>query len=286
MRRALSLIVLTLSIFLGLAGCEKQRGLAPLKRRPHNYQKIVSLSPGTTEILAGALTVQIIGRTEADNYPTQVTSIPVVASVKPDYEKIASLGPDLIVYDGALYSQQDIDKLKSTGAAVFKLNANNLEDFKNQIYELSSLLGQEITGSGYVDRIMVEFNAGQGAVPKPGPKVAVIMASASGNHYIDGTDSFNDNLIKSLGGTPVGPKGTDFAPLSPEAMTSFDPDVIVADGTKADTKGVEALLKDPRFASLKAIKNKKVRVIDRDVLLRRGSRVDSLIKGLARAMAN
>lgn len=286
MRRALSLIVLPLSIAFGLAGCNKQRGQAPLKLRPHNYQKIVSLSPSTTEILSGALTVTIIGRTQADNYPSQVTSVPVVASVKPDYEKIASLGPDLIVYDGSLYSPQDIEKLKSTGAALFKIDANNLEDFKKQIYELSSLVGQEITGSGYVDRITIEFGAGKGGVPKPGPKVAVLMASASGHHYIDGTDSFVDNVAKDLGGTPVGPKGTEFVPLSPEAMAGYDPDVIVVDGTKTDTAGVEALLKDPRFASLKAIKTKKVRVIDRDILLRRGSRVDSLVKGLARAMAN
>ena len=97
MRWALPFLILTL--LLPLSGCADKP--ARLARRPKVYRKIISLSPGTSEIVASdADATTLKGRTAACNFPqNMMASIPIVASIKPDYEKIQSLKPDMILYD-------------------------------------------------------------------------------------------------------------------------------------------------------------------------------------------
>jgi iron complex transport system substrate-binding protein len=66
---------------------------------------------------------------------------------------------------------------------------------------------------------------------------------------------------------------------------SFNPDVILVPGTKFDVSGADKVLKDPRFATVSAVKQKRVIVLDADILLREGQRVDQLIKAVHRAIA-
>lgn len=287
MRRALSLLLLLTASLGFVTGCKEEDGNAPVKQPKTFYHTIVSLSPGTTEVLAGSFGVALAGRTASDNWPiVTVDRIPVVASVKPDYEKLAETKPDLLVYDASLYNDQDQKKFESLGAAQFKIDANTWQDYRKQLFEMASLLGQETRASDYVDRVTVELRNAQAKTPAVSPKVAVMMADPSGHHMIAGTGSFVADIVKQIGGTPVGPSGTTFVPASPETIVSENPEVIFVNGTQENVKGAEALLKDPRFQSVNAIKNKRVRVINSDVLLRRGARVDMLVKAMYPTIAN
>ncbi|AIE83498.1 ABC transporter substrate-binding protein [Fimbriimonas ginsengisoli] len=286
MRRAASLLLLFAFVF-GLTGCRQDDNSVALKVRPKRYSKVVSLSPGTTELLMAGLSMyDLKGRTAYDDWPKMsVDKVPVVASVKPDYEKLAALRPDLIVYDASLFNEQDLAKLKTLGADEFKIDANDLDTFRKQVFELGSLTGKETSASDYIDKIYIAQNTAQGALPTPKPRVAVMMPSASGDHYIAGTDSFDANMIRAVGGEPIGPAGTTFVKANPESLVALNPDVIVVGVAKKDQSGVVALLNDPRIKSINAIKNRKIRALDADVLLRRGSRVDLLISGLYRAIS-
>jgi iron complex transport system substrate-binding protein len=137
----------------------------------------------------------------------------------------------------------------------------------------------------YVIRIYGEMGAASGGKLNPVPKVAVLMPGNSGDAYIVGTDGFLGDVIKISGGISVGPKGTSFVPLNAESLVSFNPDVILVPGTKFDVSGADKVLKDPRFATVSAVKQKRVIVLDADILLREGQRVDQLIKAVHRAIA-
>ena len=278
MRKALPFIA-TL-VIVAVSGCGPKPVV--LEARPKHYRAIISLSPGTTEILASDGDTQALkGRTASCNYPTYIKAqIPIVAAVKPDYERITSIHPDLIVYDKALYSEQDIDKLKSTGADMFAIDANTINGFTAELYKLGSMIAAETHVNDYVNRIHVEEAAATAAPITPTPKIAIVMPSAGGSDYIVGTDSFLADVVKASGGQLVGPKSDNFGPLNAEAFTALNPDVIVVPGSKIDTSGPGYLMNDPRFKSIAAIKNGQVKVIDSDVLLRRGHRVDQLIKAL------
>jgi iron complex transport system substrate-binding protein len=106
------------------------------------------------------------------------------------------------------------------------------------------------------------------------------LPSASGADLIEGTDSFLADVVKISGGDLVGSKGTKFEPLNPEALVSMNPDVILTGGSKTDSSSYTEIMSDPRFKTINAVKQNRVRPINGDVLLRRGTRVDSLLKAV------
>lgn len=275
MRRAL-LLLFALVTLLG-TGCKQAESLGG-KPRPKRYARIVSLSPSTTEILAGNA-VNLAGRTSACDYPENVRGVPVVASTKPDYEALARLKPDLIVYDAELYGEAEVRKLQGTGAKLLSYDPQSLEEYTRSLQEIGSLVALETGFSSYLDRVNVEVNSSKGDPPRPLPKVALILPDASGLHLIGGTKGLRAECLKIAGGQQVGPDSDRFEPLSPEFLVSQNPDVIILVG---DRKTFE---KDPRFVSLKARRNANVYAIQQDIVLRRGSRVDQLIKQFHKALS-
>jgi len=287
MRRALTVGCLLSLALASLVGCKPGQNAQVFKRREHVYRTVVSLSPSTTEILLNVnLIPKLAGRTQFDDYPvSQVKSVPIVAGLKPDYEKLTGVHPDLIVYDEGLYNAEEVAKLKTQGAGLFALNANTLDGYVKQLWELGNLVGGETHVSDYVDRIRIAMNSASAKPPLPTPKVAIIMPSVTGDDMISGTDSFLSNIVTRCGGTPVGPKADRFVKLSPETLVQDNPDVIICNGSKTEFAGAEAMLKDPRLQSVSAIKNKRIKLLDSSVLLRRGGRVDQLIDGVYRAIS-
>ncbi len=277
MHRASRLFILALAI-CGI-GCGESVTIVGGKPRPKFYHQIVSLSPGTTEIALQYGTARfLVGRTAADDYPKfQANKVPIVASVKPDYEKIASIKPDLILYDALLYNDQDVTKIKATGADLFVVSANTVDDFISQLYTFGSLAAGETNVSSYVDRILAARSSAQGDAANPKLKVAILMPGQGSEHMIAGTDSFVADLVRAAGGEPVGPKADRFVSLSPEFLVGQNPDIIITSGEG------QAVLADARLASVKAIKARRVMGVKSDVLLRRGSRVDKVIDALHEA---
>lgn len=280
MRRALP-VLLTLALLLAtvltLGGCGQAQSLGG-KARPTRYRSIVSLSPSTTEILAGN-GIPVVGRTAACNYPPNVTRIPVVGGVKPDYEALARIKPDLIVYDADLYGDAEVRKLQSTGAKLYRFDPQTLDDYEREVYELGSLTAAETGLSGYLDKVNAEETVAQGDPPTPQPTVAIILPDTGGRHLIAGTKGFRAECLRIAGGKQIGPDSTKFEPLSPEFLVTQDPDVIIVAGDPL------TLEKDARFAGLKARRTNKIYGLPADVLLRRGGRVNLLIKNLSKALS-
>ncbi|RYG39417.1 hypothetical protein EON81_01105 [bacterium] len=276
-----------LAIAAFLAGCQTTAVPMGGARREKRITSVVSLSPSTTELSTAVNYSPLLkGRTAADNYPAVLMSIPVVASVKPDYEAIKAINPGLIVYDASLYNASDIEKIKGLGFDTFEVKANTVDEFIKELYRLGSLVGGETTASTYVDRIMASMDSAKAEAPTPAPKVAVILPGSGSEHYIAGTKSFVADVIRRSGGEPVGPDSDKFVPLSPESVLASPPDYIVAAVDKKEAqKQVAALLSDARFRSLPAIVNKHIIALDADVVLRRGGRVDKFIDSLKEGLS-
>lgn len=275
------LIVLWLATLFVLAGCQGEavrRGGLP---RTSIVNTVVSLSPSTTELLASIGGIDLLkGRTSACNFPANLMGpIQVVASVKPDYEKIALIKPDLIVMDNSLYNEQDMEKIKALKINVFEVKSNTFAGFRDELFTLGRDLRYEKYYSKYVDKIDNALDQGRALVGAGKPKVAVIMPSDSGEHYIAGKKSFIGDVITQLGCEMVGSDSEKFTPVNVEFLITSKPEIFVTAGTP------EALMKDARLASVPAIQKKKIIAIQSDVVLRKGSRVDKLIEGLSTSIA-
>ena len=239
-------------------------------------RRIVSLSPGATEVLAkeGGLNF-IVGRTESCNYPPYVKKIPVVASVKPDYEKVAKQRPDLIVYDPDLFNASDVEQMtRLSRMPPFALGGNTVKEFEDNLYSLAKLYTGETFVSEYVDNIESAKEASLGDPIKPTPTVALILPGESAEHMIAGIDSFYADEIRLASAKPVGPSGTKFFPMNAESLIKMNPDIILVAGDPS------IFSSDPRFASMTAIKKNRVTGILQDAILRRGARVDLVISQL------
>jgi len=265
-------------VFLAL-GCG-QSNVVKLKHPKKPYRAIVSLSPGATEIIAlQVISGKLVGRTASCNYPVNVAQVPVVVKgTKPDYEELAKMKPDLIVYDPLLFTDADVEKLKELGIDLFPLKAGSIKEFEESLYKLGSLTLSETNISDYVDKIEAACSHESIAGRSSGPKVAVVMSGGGAEDMIAGVSSFQADLVRGAGGDPVGPAANKFVLLNVEALIRDDPDAIVVPGSAKDAQAVAA---DPRLQALKAVRNRRVYHEDADKIERAGNRVDVTISDIA-----
>ena len=275
-----------LSAALVLGGCGAKAQQIGGQLRTGDRPQVVSLSPSTSEIISSTYdSATLIGRTSSDDFPPSLSKVPVVASVKPDFERIRSIKPTLVVYDADLYNADDIKKIEGMGVESYAFKAHTVDGFEKELYVLSNKLGSETNVSGYVARIDNERRSASADSITPSPKVVVMLSGGAGS-YVAGTGSFLAEIVKIAGGTLVGPDADKFAPMSSEALISAAPDVIVLSTSKASgAKDVAALQADPRLRTTPAMKAGRIIPFDGSVLTRRGNRVDSLIRDLHHELA-
>jgi len=273
--------LLFLAVALVAVGCKPGQEVVQFPARPKHYQTVASLNPGATEVVGSlAYQLKLVGRTAACDFPPSVTSAPVVAQVKPDYEKLKAQSPSLVVYDVNLFSADDIAQIKALGMDVFEFKASTVEEFADNVKQFGSLVGSEIEASLYADKMLQERRAAIAVGPKPAPRVAVVMPGKGGEHYIAGTKSFHADLARSGGGEAVGPEADRFVPINAEALIKLNPDMIVTIGPP------DRLTSDPRLASMSAIAKGKVRGLDERMAGRMGYRVDRVIRLVGAAISD
>lgn len=260
-----------------LAGCQDPPTVIGGKLRPKQYPTAVSLSPGVTEVLrTRSYHTKLLGVTDQCDWPqVDLGAKIVVKGMKPNYEAIAALAPSIVVYDIDLYSEQEIAKFKELGIETFAFEGTTVEEYIRSLRLFAAKVGSETQ----VDELIglmegaVAFAAGSPIEPKP--RAAVLMAGEGSEHMIAGVDSFQADLVRKAGAEVVGPEAMLFVPLNAESLVAMNPDVILVAGKAASA---EAIVKDPRLASISAVKNGRVAAVSPGMFLRRGARVELLIK--------
>ncbi len=274
------ILVALLGCLIALAGCAEptvQGG----KPNPKPVKKLVSLSPSVTEIVAMNMPQMLAGRTAACNFPpTGLEQVPVLATVKPDYEKLAKVAPDLVVYDANLFSDADVTQMKAAApkANFLPFAAQTVQGYIDWLLELGKLTGTETAMSEYSDKVYGALERARGAAPTPLVRTLVLSGDGPGALFAAGKKSLLADVIRQGGGELLGDDSNRFTALKPEAIVSGDPELILVAG-EAST-----VLKDPRFAATSAVKRNQVYGLNADVLLRAGSRFDKLIEGISRIL--
>ncbi|MEU1281406.1 iron-siderophore ABC transporter substrate-binding protein [Streptomyces sp. NPDC005805] len=181
----------------------------------------------------------------------------------PNYEKIASLRPDLIV---AVYSEIDqaaYDKLSKIAPTVGRTKAEK-EPFsapwQDNAVHIAKVLGKETEGAAMVKGIQEKLDAAKKANPAFAGRKAVALS-----WYKDTVTPFTSTDVRGRLVTGIGygyqteidkvAGGSFSVQLSPERIDLVDVDRIFVINDKADT---EALKKFELFANLPAVKNGKV----------------------------
>jgi len=183
------------------------RALGPLDLWTFGPTRIVSLVPAVTEMLfAIGAGPQVVGVSSYDRFPAEVLTRPKVgALVDPDFERILSLRPDLVVVYG---TQTDlIARLDRAHVATFKYELFGLAEITRTIRLLGDQTGRSREAAAVAERIDRDLAViRQSVAGKPRPKTVLIFGREPNSLrgiYASGGIGFMHDMLVAAGGDDV-----------------------------------------------------------------------------------
>jgi cobalamin transport system substrate-binding protein len=271
---------IVIAIALLVAGASARSQTTPAQAQQARA-RLVSLVPAVTEILfAVGAGNDVVGVSSYDRYPPEaLTKTKVGALVDPDFERILSLRPSLVVVYG---TQTDlIARLDRARVQIYKYELQGLPNVTATIRALSDRIGRADAGRVLADRIEGELAAIRKSVAgRPRPKAVLIFGREAGTLrgiYASGGIGFMHDMLEAAGGEDI---FADVKRQSLQATTEMllarAPEVIIeanpSEGWPADRIARERDVWRG-LPSLPAVKNGRVHVLADDRLSVPGPRI-------------
>ena len=241
-------------------------------------QKIVSLSPATTEILfALDQGDKVVGRTKYCDYPEAALAVTDIGSFNaPTLEKIIELAPDIVVASD--FVSDDIkQQLEATGAKVITFNAADIDGVLANIVQAGEVTNANDKATEIVEKMAADREALiEKAKTAKTPKSVFFDI---GKFYSAGPGSTLDSMLTDLNAVNIAADGTEQWPqLSTEEIIADNPDVYISLYTKP-----EDVKATPGFDKINAIINDQLVYFEyltpeSDMIQRPGPRI---IEGMA-----
>ena len=241
-------------------------------------RRIVSLNPATTEILfalgAGS---RLVGRSDFDLWPDSARLIPALGrGIQPNVEAVLGTHPDLVV----LYASQDnrpaAGRLRAAGVNTLSLKNDHISDFRRTVEMLGAILGDSVRARTVTDsvyRTLDRVRAATANLTRP----TVFWHIWDAPLITIGAGSFMNELVDIAGARNV--YADIEAPskqISLEDVARRNPEFILAGPI-----GTEKIAADPRWRIVRAVRERKVLVVDTVVVARPSVRLGEAAVSLA-----
>lgn len=254
---------------------------------PSTPQRIISLAPANTEILyALGLGSRIVGVTDYCNYPAETASVEKVGGYStPNIEKILAANPDLIVASFG-NTEEVADRLRDFGLTVISTNPLSIEDVLNDIRLIGKATGTEQKAdelaANLQSRIDTISRTANSAETQPGVTHMIWYDPL----WVSGNATFQDEMFDFVNAENAFPDVEGWDVVSLETFIATNPEVIiVSSGAGMGEEGRDIIYNyvydEPRFSEMDAVKNKRVYVIDADVIDRGGPRIVDALEEVA-----
>lgn len=236
-----------------------------------NPERIVTLSPHLAELVfaAGAGDL-LVGTVEYSDYPPQASSIVRIGDAfRIDSEKLAALGPDLILAWPGGNPQPLIDGLRNDGYEVLELAATGLESVAIQLRRIGELTGHADRAGraadlylAKIDRLRVEN------LQKP--PIRVFYQVAGRPLFTIGRKQVISEVVSLCGGINIFADLDSLAPVvSMETVLLRNPQVILSART-GSANPLDIWLDYPAVA---AVRLENLYLVDASLLARAGLRL-------------
>jgi iron complex transport system substrate-binding protein len=260
---------------LALAAC---RRTVPVASGP--ARRVVSLSPSTTEALfaigAGA---SVVGRSRYCDYPEEAKRLPVVGGwVDPNLEAILALAPDLVVGARGPSGAGFVQKLEARGVATYFPPTESFAEIDAMLRGLGARLGRDADAARVVGGLHARVAEVEARVAgRPRPRVLLVFGTSP--VVVAGPDTFVGEMLRRAGADNVVREGSGYPTLGLERVVALDPEVVV------DAAWGEGRVADlPAWRDVRAVRERRVRVLTDESVLRPGPRVGDGLDALARAV--
>ena len=241
-------------------------------------RRIVSLNPTTTELLyaigAGA---RLVGRTSYDRLPAEVRALPDLGpGIRPNVESVLGAAPDLVILYASNDNRDAARRLRAAGVRTASFRVDRLRDFRRVTLALGLLTGDTAAARTTVDsvqRTLARVRAVTAALPAPTVFWPVWMSPL----LAIGGGSYLDELLTIAGGRNIyGDLPQPSPSITFEDLVRRDPDVIFASVSWRERTRAE-----PRWATLRAVREHRVLLFDTTIVNGPSARVGAGAAGLA-----
>lgn len=269
-----------------VVACHKTRprGTPSRSHRVDRVERVVSLSPSTTEALfALGAGPRVVGRTRYCDFPPEAVRIPTVGGyVDASVEAIIGLRPDIVVGARGPAGRGIVDQLTALGIETYFPPTESLAEIEAMILGIGDEVGEREHAREVVDRIRARIDRTKrtlGTYPRP----RVLLVFARNPIVVAGPDGFPNEVIRLAGGENVIETGGTYPMVNFERLLALDPDIVV-DATFRSPDSGALDIDDPGWAELTAVRKKRVVALQEDVLLRPGPRIADGVDVLARTL--
>jgi iron complex transport system substrate-binding protein len=251
-------------------------------------KRIVSLAPNLTEMVydIGAQDL-LVGDSDFCKFPPAAKKLEKVGGwINPNYEKIVSLRPDLVL--GLKFGGKTLENLQKLGIPVLAIDCQTAED----VLAAYDLLGKKL-GRMSLARIakhkLQERLENVRSLARKGHPVSILLLvdrtpGSLGQLYGVGPKNFADEMIRWAGGVNLMADSPIPYPLvSKEQLLKRDPDLII--NSLPESSGPRDLEQEKKvwdqLPSLKAVKTGRIYFFQRDDYLIPGPTMVGLAEYLA-----
>jgi len=244
--------------------------------RDHTPQRIVSLQPSATVILAaiGKLDRMVACTKYCAEVCPEIRDLGLTLvhdSWTADTSEIAAAHPDLVIA-AVPYQEKAVTEILKTGARFLGLAPKTLADIYTDIATISGVMGASERGEAVIAEMQREIDAmSRETAAKPRRSV---FCEEWGKPLI-ASQPWVAELVHAAGGTFVGTPG---AQTAAEAILREDPDVLVAAWCGAgDRVPLEKVLQDRGWMDMRAARQGRVYCIPDEFL---NTPAPTLVRGL------
>lgn len=253
-------------------------------------QRIVSLSPATTELLfAIGAGPSIVGATRHCDYPPPACEITRVGGGTLEgisREMIIGLEPDLVLCKWDSHEPL-VDVFERVNIPVVAIGPESLEELFDEATLLGRVTGQESNSRELIERMSQRLTVLTSWVDKmPRADRRTVFYEVWDEPLMTaGPGSFIGELLEIGGMENIFADTTLRYPrISSEVVVDRSPDVILAPSTHSTRVNLEQLVARPGWGQLKAVRERQVFLIDGDQVSRCGPRLLDALEQMIRAV--
>ncbi|CAM3724560.1 ABC transporter substrate-binding protein [Mesobacillus zeae] len=253
-------------------------------------EKIVSLIPSNTEIaFALGLGKEIIGVSDYDNYPKEVTKKEKIGGMEFNVEKIISLKPDLVLAhaSSAHNSKEGLQQLRDSGITV--LIVNDAKTF-DEVYESIGMVGKATGKNKEADNLVADMKEKLGeietkakTIKEKDRKTVFVEVSPAPEIFAAGKNTFIDEMLSLINANNA-VKEEGWPKLDPEAVIKSNPDVIITTHGYYTPEPVKNVTSREGWQDINAVKNNEVADVHSDKVTRTGPRLVEGVEGIAKVV--
>ena len=252
-----------------------------LKARP---ARIITLAPSLTEILYSlGLGKRVVGVTKFSSYPREAASKPKVGSyIDLNAEKIISLFPDLVI--GTVDGNQPwvVELLEEAGIHVFIVNPRNVKEVIDTIAILGKVCGADERANVLVDQLTRRLHRIVNRIASKERPLVFLQINVKPIMTVN-RNTFHHDLIRLAGGRNMSENEPITYPrISLEEVITRKPEVIIISSMERGGRFEKARLRWLTWRSIPAVKNKRVHLIDSDLIDRPSPRIIEGLESMAR----